>query len=142
MNTDRKSSTITFHYTVKLEDGTVVDSSGDQPVTFNPGSNVILPAVENELSSMHIGEKKTIMLTDDQTFGNYDDKYVVEFKKEELEIDTSAKTGDIIELVDEDNNKSRGLILEIAENTTKIDFNHPLAGKKLYYDLELVNVEN
>ena len=137
-----KNTKITFHYTVKLEDNTEVDSSGDGPITITLGKNEILGIIEDGLVGMKKGEKKTLFLTSDQAFGDYDMENIVEFKHSEIELDKTLAAGNLIDLTDDQNNHHNGIILEKSDEIVKIDFNHPLAGKDLYYEIKVHDTDN
>jgi FKBP-type peptidyl-prolyl cis-trans isomerase 2 len=136
-----KNSTVTVNYTGKLEDGSIFDTSltdGREPLKAKLGEGQLIPGFENGLIDMVIGESKTIEIEPSDAYGEYNDSLIVEVGKDkvpgEVEVgmmlQTFGPTGPSIVKVK-----------EIKEDIVLIDANHPLAGKKLIFDLEVVGVE-
>jgi len=132
---------IKVNYTGKFEDGTVFDSSlneGRQPLETVLGQGNLIPGFEKGLLGMLVGENKTIEIEAVEGYGEYLDGLVTTVPKTQMP--EGVKVGDVLQ-----SNGDRGTInvtvTEINENEVKVDANHPLAGKKLIFDVELLEVK-
>jgi|TARA_R110000868_G_scaffold84_15_gene942 FKBP-type peptidyl-prolyl cis-trans isomerase 2 len=136
-----QNSTVTVNYTGKLEDGSIFDTSlveGREPLKAKLGEGQLIPGFESGLVDMSIGESKTIEINPQDAYGEYDDTLVVEITKdkvpENVEVGTMLQTFGPM-------GPSIVKVLEIKDEVVVIDANHPLAGKKLTFELEVVGVE-
>jgi len=132
--------TVKVNYTGKFEDGSVFDSSmveGRQPLTVTLGQGQLIPGFEKGLIDMAVGETKTIEIEPTEAYGDVNEEMYQEFEK-------SVLPEDIFEGMMLQANGPQGvfnvLVKEIKETTAVLDANHPLAGKKLFFDLEVVEV--
>ena len=133
-------STVTVHYTGKLEDGTIFDTSlaeGREPLTTNLGQGQLIKGFESGLIDMLEGDKKTIEIEPNDAYGEYSTDRVTTISKTQVPPD--VKVGETLQGM-----SSQGpiiiKILEIDGDVVVIDANHPLAGKKLIFDLELLEI--
>lgn len=135
------NSTVTVHYTGKLEDGTVFDSSlneGRDPLTATLGQGQLIPGFESGLIDMSIGESKTIELDPSDAYGQVNPELVQEVEK------TRVPEGVSVDQMLQANTPMGVMnfrVVEVKEDTVVLDGNHPLAGKKLIFDLEVVGVQ-
>jgi FKBP-type peptidyl-prolyl cis-trans isomerase 2 len=136
-----KNSTVTVNYTGKLEDGSIFDTSlveGREPLKAKLGEGQLIPGFESGLIDMSIGESKTIEIEPSDAYGEYNDSLIVEVGKdkvpEEVEVGMMLQTFGPM-------GPSIVKVKEIKEDVVLIDANHPLAGKKLIFELEVVGVE-
>lgn len=134
-------STVKVNYTGKLEDGTIFDSSlmpGREPLIAVLGEGQLIKGFEEGLLEMSEGEKKTVEINPSEAYGNYISDMVAEIPKDQ--IPENSKIGDSLE-----GHGPQGPIvvrvIDIKEDSVIIDANHPLAGKKLIFDLEVVSVD-
>ena len=133
--------TVSIEYTVTLEDKKVVDSNvGRKPLTFIQGSGQVIRGVEKALIGMKVGESKSISVPPEEAYGHVLKKAIVEVKRKKVpkeswkvgaEVQGRALQGEII----------RGRVIEIKGDTAIIDFNHPLAGKTLYFDVKVLDIK-
>jgi FKBP-type peptidyl-prolyl cis-trans isomerase 2 len=133
--------TVTVHYTGKLENGEVFDSSmvdGRQPLTAKLGEGQLIKGFENGLIDMSIGDKKTIEIPHEDAYGPYNDFMVQEVEKDkmpgEVEVGISLQA-------DTQMGPINFIVREVKEETVVLDANHPLAGEKLIFDLELIEIQ-
>ena len=140
MQTIKNGDTVSVNYTGKLEDGTIFDSSlveGRQPLTATLGQGQLIPGFENGLIGMSVGETKTIEIEHTQAYGEVIKEMIIEIDKSQ--VPESIEVGHMLQ-----GSGPMGpvnvKVLEIKENTVVIDGNHPLAGKKLIFDLEVMNI--
>ncbi len=136
-----KNSKVTVHYTGKLEDGTIFDSSieaGRDPLQAKLGEGQLIPGFENGLIGMSTGDKKTITIEPQDAYGEPNDQYITEISKDM--IPEGVEVGAMLQ-ANGPNGTFNVVVKQINESTVVLDANHPLAGKKLIFDLEVVNVE-
>ena len=133
-------NTVTVHYTGKLKNGDIFDTSmveGRQPLTVTLGQGQLIPGFEKGLVDMTAGETKTIEIEPTDAYGEVNEEMYQEVEK-------TALPEDIFEGMMLQANGPQGvfnvLVKEIKETTAVLDANHPLAGKKLFFDLEVVEV--
>jgi len=133
-------NTVKVNYTRRLEDGSVFDTSlteGREPLSATLGQNQLIKGFEDGLMGMVTGDKKTIEIDSENAYGPYMEGMVTEVPKNQ--VPEGIKVGDTLQ-----GNSERGPIMvrvtEINEQSVKIDANHPLAGKKLIFDLEVVEI--
>jgi FKBP-type peptidyl-prolyl cis-trans isomerase 2 len=127
---------VTMDYTITLADKSVALSTvGKKPISFVQGKHEILPSLEIALAGMRPGEQKNVHLTPEQAYGPYDENKRRLVKIEQLPPGTKVgakvrgKNGEIARVV------------KISEDSAVIDFNDPLAGKDLTYEVTIVKVE-
>jgi FKBP-type peptidyl-prolyl cis-trans isomerase 2 len=132
--------TVKVNYTGKFEDGSVFDTSmveGRQPLTVTLGQGQLIPGFEKGLIDMTVGEAKTIEIEPSEAYGDVNQEMYQEVEK-------SVLPEDIFEGMMLQANGPQGvfnvMVKEIKETTAVLDANHPLAGKKLFFDLEVVEV--
>ena len=136
----KEGSKVKVHDTGKLEDGKVFDTSIDkEPIEVVLGEGTLIKGFENGLMGMKDGEKKTIDVEPKDAYGDYVEGRIQEVEKSKLPED--IKVGMVLQATSEAGSMVI-LIKEIKEDTAIIDANHPLAGKKLIFDLEVVEVSN
>jgi FKBP-type peptidyl-prolyl cis-trans isomerase SlpA len=133
--------TVTVHYTGKLENGEVFDSSmvdGRQPLTAKLGEGQLIKGFENGLLEMSIGDKKTIEISHEDAYGPYNDYMVQEVEKDKMPGDVEVG---ISLQADTQMGPINFIVREVKEETVVLDANHPLAGEKLIFDLELIEIQ-
>ncbi len=131
---------VQVHYTGRVGD-TVFDSSiGGDPIGFHVGANEIIAGFDEAVVGMEVGEKKTFYITPDQAFGEYDDNLVQSVPKEFF-AGHPVQVGQFLQLQSRDGRVITTRVAEVTEETVTLDLNHPLAGKTLTFDIELMGVE-
>ncbi len=141
MNKIKTGSKVSVNYTGRLEDGTVFDSSlneGRTPLSVTIGNGELIKGFEDGLIDMSEGEKKTVTIPSELAYGDYRGELISDVKLDMLP--TDVKVGD--ELVGEsDMGPIRVKVMEINEGMASLDANHPLAGKTLIFDLDVISVD-
>lgn len=133
--------TVMIHYTLTV-DGKVIDSSeGRQPFEFQTGKNQTIPGFEKALIGMKTGEKKSFAVSPEEGYGQEDPKAYHEISKEKLPQDVKPEAGMMLYVQAPDGNPYPVKISEVREETVIINFNHPLAGKTLNFDVEVVEIK-
>ncbi|MFO7980424.1 MAG: peptidylprolyl isomerase [Candidatus Aminicenantes bacterium] len=137
----KKGDKVKLHYTGRLEDGKVFDSSKDrEPIQFEAGAGEIIKGLDEAIIGMEPGEKKDISVASDNAYGNYDKKLLIDIPKDKLPEDVKPEKGAILNLVDKQGRSIPSKVTEIKENSIQVDANHPLAGKDLDFEIEVVEI--
>lgn len=132
---------VKVHYTGKLEDGTVFDSSKmREPLEFTLGEGQVIPGFEEGIVGMNPSDEKTVEVPVDKGYGPRVESLVFQMQRTELPEDLSPNIGDQFEISDEDGQVFIGTVVESADEHVTFDANHPLAGKDLTFEIELVEV--
>lgn len=133
--------TVMVHYTGKLENGEVFDSSmidGREPLTAKLGEGQLIKGFENGLIDMSIGDKKTIEISHEEAYGPYNDFMVQEVEKDKMPGEVIVGTA---LQADTQMGPVNFIVKEVKKGTVVLDANHPLAGEKLIFDLEVIGIE-
>jgi FKBP-type peptidyl-prolyl cis-trans isomerase 2 len=132
---------VSVHYTGKLEDGTVFDSSeGRDPLQFEIGTSSVIPGFEHAVVGMAPGESKTANVPAEQGYGRRETAKVVEVERAQLPPDLNLRVGQRLKLTDQQENSTLVTVTEMSDAMVKLDANHPLAGQDLVFDIELVAI--
>jgi peptidylprolyl isomerase len=138
----KNGDTVQVNYTGKLADGTVFDSSiGREPLEFTLGAGQVIPGFEKAVFGMKVGEKKTVTIPVDEAYGPHRDDLVAEVPREKLPSDLTPEVGQQLGVKRSDGGTSIVTITSVSDNTVTIDANHPLAGKDLTFEIELVKIK-
>ena len=142
MTTVQNGSTVTFHYKGTLEDGTQFDSSyeRDQPMTATTGESGLIAGFETALTGMSEGETKTFTLEPAEAYGDHNPEAFTELEKSVFPEDFPFEAGMTVPLMGP-NGQVMATLTEIADTTVKADLNHPLAGKVLTFEIEVLEVK-
>lgn len=128
---------LSFNYTLKDTKGNIIDASTEGPMVFLEGAGQIIPALEDQIKSMSIGDKKNVKLTAADAYGLYEEKMTMKVPKEELS-HLEIEVGSFLQL----NLGEQMKVVKIAqidEKEVTLDGNHPLAGMDLEFDIEMVD---
>ncbi len=141
MATAAEGSTVKVHYTGKLEDGEVFDSSLErEPLEFQIGSKTIIPAFEKAVVGMEQGETKSVTLSPVEGYGERDEDQVVEVPRENFPDDVEPEVGKQLQVRSDERPWQIVTITDVSDDTVELDANHPLAGHTLTFDIQLVEV--
>jgi FKBP-type peptidyl-prolyl cis-trans isomerase SlpA len=133
-------STVSVNYTGKLENGEIFDSSmveGREPISVLIGQKQVIPGFENGLIDMVVGDKKTVEIEPEDAYGIHRSEMIFDIPK--TQFPPEVKAGDVLTSQSQ-MGPVNVTVLEVLDETIKIDANPPLAGKKLIFDLEVVDV--
>jgi peptidylprolyl isomerase len=132
-----QGDTVAIHYTGKLEDETVFDSTdGRDPFKFVAGSDQVIPAVSGLVIGMQVGEHRSVSIPAAEAYGEYDNELLIQVPAERLPDGTGV--GDMLK--DDGPQPRTWTVREVADETATLDGNHPLAGRTLLFDIELVEI--
>ncbi|QED36900.1 peptidylprolyl isomerase [Antarcticibacterium arcticum] len=142
MSQVKQNDTVKVHYTGKLADGQVFDTSeGKEPIEFTLGQGQLIPGFEKGLIDMNLNEKKTINIPVEEAYGQPREELVQEVDKNQLPPEIKPEVGMGLVSMTPDGREMNLLVAEVKENTIVVDGNHPLAGKDLIFDLEVVEIK-
>ena len=137
----RNGDTVAIHYTGTLEDGSVFDSSdGRDPLEFEVGSGQIIPGLDSEIPGMTVGDKKTVVIEPEQAYGpiNPDAKQAV--PRGDIPDEIPLEVGLPLQVQTAEGHAIPVTVAEVNDEEVVLDANHPLAGKTLKFDIELVSI--
>lgn len=132
---------VTLHFAIKLDDGSVVDSNFEgNPATFIVGDGQLLEGFENSLLGMKAGDEAVIDITPEQGFGMSNPSNIQRIPRSQFG-DMELEPGLVVSFADAGNGELPGVISEFDEKMVSVDFNHPLAGKHLKFEVKIIAVE-
>jgi len=132
---------VTLHFAIKLENGEVVDSTFDkQPATFKVGDGNLLPGFEQALFGFKAGDKRTLPILPEQGFGQPNPQNVQVMPRSQFS-DMELSEGLLVIFNDAAKTELPGVVKAFDDNQVTIDFNHPLAGKTLSFEVEIIEVK-
>jgi peptidylprolyl isomerase len=137
----KAGDTVQVHYTGKLDDGTVFDSSvGGEPIEFVLGEHHVIPGFEDGVMGMEIGETKTVLIPCDQAYGPRMDEMILVIPREQVPPHITLELGEMLELGQPSGETIAVQITALTDAIVTLDGNHPLAGEDLTFDLELTSI--
>jgi FKBP-type peptidyl-prolyl cis-trans isomerase 2 len=146
MSQAKSGDTVKIHYTGKLADGMEFDSSkGSDPLSFTLGKGEVIPGFEQAVKGLAVGETKTVEIPSDQAYGPHRNEMVIEAKRSEMPEGLELKMGRQLEGRSEGEAEGEAqrvifTITGLTDDSVTLDANHPLAGKDLTFDIELVEI--
>lgn len=137
----QKGNTVAVHYTGRLEDGTVFDSSKDgDPLRFKLGEGQVIPGFEQAILDLEPGQTGTTRIPPEEGYGPHRTELIVAIPREQLPSDIEPEIGQHFQLTVDQGNNVPVVVKDVSETSVTFDANHPLAGKTLVFDLELVEI--
>lgn len=141
MTQAKNGDSVSIHYTGKLSDGTIFDSSeGKEPLSFTLGSGQVIPGFEDAVLGMTAGDSQTVTIPKENAYGEYDEQKVINFPVDRIPPNVKPEVGMPIQLKSEDGQEVVVRITEVTEEHVILDGNAPLAGQDLTFDIELVSI--
>lgn len=138
----KQGDTVHVHYTGRLDDGTVFDSSkGKSPLAFVLGTGHVIPGFEKAVEGMSVGDEVSTKIPPEDAYGLRSDELVLDVPADKFPDSGAPSVGDQFEMSTPDGQKLPVTVTAVADETVQIDANHPLAGKPLNFDLELVEID-
>ena len=137
-----KQDTVKVHYTGRLSDGTVFDQSPkERPLHFIIGRKEVIEGFENAVEGMYRGESKTVTIPCEKAYGISKPELLEQVDRSIIGNDTELQTGGQLEITNHDGSIFLVMVGEITESHVMLDANHPLAGKDLIFEIELLEVQ-
>jgi peptidylprolyl isomerase len=137
----KDGDTVRVHYTGKLDDGTVFDSSaGSDPLEFTLGEGGVIPGFEDAVRGMSPGETRTTTIPADEAYGQREDGAVFQVSRAQMPPDVEPAVGQQIGLQHPSGGMIPAVVTEVTGDAVTIDANHPLAGEDLTFEISLVEI--
>lgn len=141
MRQAKQGDTVKVHYTGRLEDGTVFDSSRErEALDVTLGSGQLIGGFEDALMGMSVGETKKLKIISDEAYGPRREELVIHVEKEKFPPHIAPEKGLLLSLKGPQEQEIQAVITEISEKSVILDANHPLAGEDLTFDIELSDI--
>ncbi len=141
MSQAKLGDTVRVHYTGKLNDGSVFDTSFDgEPIEYKIGEGRLIAGFEQAVIGMEPGETKIAVISADDAYGQYREEMVIEVERNQLPSHLKLEIGQTLQSVQQDGQLIRFLVTDLNEETVTLDANHPLAGEVLTFDIQLVEI--
>ena len=142
MNTVKANNIVKVHYTGKLTSGQIFDTTeGKDPIEFTLGEGSLISGFENGLIDMKLNEKKSFTIAKEDAYGEVLTELIQEVNKTELPQDMNPKVGMGLVSKSPDGQEMNLMVVEVKEESIIIDGNHPLAGKDLVFDIEILEIK-
>lgn len=136
-----KDSVVSLEYRLHLGDGKIIDESDpDDLLVYLQGHEQIVPGLEKALEGKTVGESLQVQVSPEEGYGPHDPDGVEEVPREEFPPDLELKEGGVVTATDEDGDDVDFLVKEVRKDTVLVDFNHPLAGKTLHFEVTVKGV--
>ncbi|MBE9169986.1 peptidylprolyl isomerase [Pleurocapsales cyanobacterium LEGE 06147] len=133
--------TVKVHYTGKLDDGTVFDSTASRdPLQFALGNGNVIPGFEQAVVGMSPGDSKTTTIPADQAYGPHRPELVMVVERQQMPADLSVQVGQPLQIRQTNGQTIPVIVSQISDSKITLDANHPLAGQDLTFEIELVEV--
>jgi FKBP-type peptidyl-prolyl cis-trans isomerase 2 len=137
----KQGNTVQVNYTGKLGDGKVFDTSYDRhPMQFTLGKGQLIAGFEKAVLGMNAGEIKTVVIPAEEAYGPHRAEQVVAMERKNLPAGVNPQVGQRLEITQADDQTVLVTVTDISETSVTIDANHPLAGKALTFDIELISI--
>lgn len=132
---------VSVHYTGTFEDGEVFDSSqGRDPLSFEVGAGQMIQGFDQAVLGMEQGENKKFTLTPEEAYGPRNEELLIDIPNANFPDDMKLEVGMMLQLTNEAGQPVPATVAAINEDSVKMDVNHPMAGKTLVFDIEIVEV--
>lgn len=140
--TAQKGDTVTVHYTGKLDDGEVFDSSRQRdPLEFEVGSGQVIPGFDRAVEGLEVGESTEVRLEPEEGYGQPRDDLLVDVERARFPTDSEPEVGQQVQVQVAPGENRVATITSIEAEAITLDLNHPLAGQALTFDVELVGIQ-
>ena len=137
----KHGDTVKIHYTGKLEDGSVFDTStGRDPLQFNIGENQVIQGFEKGVTGMALNESKTVTIPPDEAYGPHREEMLLNIPRDQFPPNIEPKIGQQLELNQTNGQTTTAIITQVSESNVTLDANHPLAGETLIFDIQLIEI--
>ena len=132
---------VTLHFALKLENGDVIDSNfNGKPATFVVGDGNLLPGFERALAGMVAGEKNTFVIKPEDGFGQSNPNNMQVLPRSQFDDSVELVEGLMLSFADAQKAELPGIVAAFDDETVTIDFNHPLAGRDILFEVEILGV--
>ncbi len=137
-----KGKIVKFDYTLKVDGKEVESSAGKEPLSYSQGIGEIIPGLETALEGMKVGEQKNVKVEPKDAYGDVIKDAVKEIPNTSFPKDFVPTVGMVVDISDGKGMSAPAVIAEVKESSVMVDFNHPLAGKTLEFDVKIVDIQD
>lgn len=135
------NDTVALHYTGSFTDGAVFDSSMDrEPFEFTIGQGAVISGLENGIVGMNEGESKTLTIPAEEAYGLHTEDLLTVIGRSKMPANIVLKIGMVLQTRSPDGGATNVIVRDINDENVTLDFNHPLAGKELIFEVNLVKI--
>ena len=135
----KNGDTVRVHYTGRLDDGQVFDSSeGGDPLEFRVGAGEVIPGFDDAVRGMEVGDRKRVEIPPAEGYGERREQLIAQVPRESMELESPPEAGMSLLMQLPDGNQIPVTVTDVNDDQVTLDANHPLAGQKLTFDVELV----
>lgn len=139
----KSGDTVRVHYNGKLTDGSTFDSStGRDPLEFQVGSGAVIQGFDEGVMGMSVGQKKTVTIPAEEAYGSVEEDRIFEFPIDRFPPDLKPEAGMSLNMSNGQGDYIPVVIIEVRDDVAVLDANHPLAGKDLVFDIELMEIKS
>lgn len=143
MQVVKKGDTIKIHYHGTLNDGSIFDSSKQrEPLEFEVGSGMVIPGFDDGVMNMKVGDVKTINIPFAEAYGPVQEEMIIDFPRNQFPEDMQPEAGMQLQMSDKSGQNFPVVVVSANDEIVKLDANHPLAGKDLTFELELMEISS
>ena len=133
---------VTLHFSLSLDNGDVIDTNFEaNPATFTVGDGNLLPGFEKALFGMLEGEHKTLLIKPEDGFGQRNDNNIQEIDRSQFSPDLELSEGLMLSFADAQKTELPGVVRAFDESVVVVDFNHPLAGREILFEVSILKIE-
>jgi len=137
----KKGDTVKVHYTGRLENGEIFDSSeGKKPLNFIIGQREVIKGFDEAVEGMIVGEEKTVTIEPEKGYGKSKQELIQKVERSEMPEGLDYRVGNQIEITREDGSLFYVMVKEITDTDVSLDANHPLAGKRLIFEIRMEEI--
>jgi len=141
VDTVQDGAVVSLAYKLTLTSGEEIDSSdASEPLEYLHGAENIIPGLERQLTGLHVGDAKTVEVTPEEGYGVYDPEEVEVIDRRMLPRDMELRLGMVLAVRDDEGFTNEAYVSAIAPDSVTLDFNHPLAGQQLTFDVQVVGL--
>jgi len=135
----KNGDVVTVNYIGKLPNGDIFDSSDDKPLKIKIGENSVIPGFESALIGKKVGDKILVIIKPEDAYGEIREDLFIKVPKSKMP--GKVLPGQFLKAINTDGEETIVIVKEVNEDEVIIDANHPLAGKELTFEIEILNVE-
>ncbi|WP_455198120.1 FKBP-type peptidyl-prolyl cis-trans isomerase [Kaarinaea lacus] len=141
--TIQHGSEVSMHFTITLEDGTVADTTeGEEPLRFVMGDQTLIEGLELALYGLKAGDTQSLIIDPENGYGYPDPENVQAMMREDFPPDMELSRGVVVAFAMQGGEEFPGMIMEVGDKQVTVDFNHPLAGHQITFDVEILEVKS
>lgn len=137
-----EGSVVTLHFSLTLQDGEVIDSTfNDEPATFTVGDGNLLAGFEESVMGLCVGANEVFTISPEKGFGQHNPSNIQMIARDQFDDEIQLEAGLVLSFADAQNTELPGVVTTFDDDNVTVDFNHPLAGKDILFEVNIIAVE-